>query len=117
MSLTRVSSALLGGQGLDVGNTATQNTAAIQALIDNQTDGGLIVIPKGCSFNLKQLDGSVNEYDLQYWAEDEADNIGDGSNPGTNEKMFWSSNWKQQGGGTVDVNEWRFEAPYHPELF
>jgi len=116
MSLTRVSSALLGGQGLDVGNTATQNTAAIQALIDNQTDGGLIVIPKGCSFNLKQLDGSVNEYDLQYWAEDEADNIGDGSNPGTNEKMFWSSNWKQQSGGTVDVNEWRFEAPYHPGI-
>jgi hypothetical protein len=123
MSLTKTSYSMINGApknavdyGAALSKTAAENTAAIQLAIDVNTDGGLIVIPKGCAFNLKQLDGSVNEYNLQYWSEDEADAVGDGSVAGTNETIYWSSNWKNSGGGTTDVNEWRFQAPYHPGI-
>ena len=123
MSLTKASYSMINGApknavdyGAALSKTASENTAAIQLAIDENTDGGLIVIPKGCAFNLKQLDGSVNEYNLQYWAQDEADAIGDGTPPGTNETVYWSSNWKQASGTTTDVNEWRFQAPYHPGI-
>jgi hypothetical protein len=77
-------------------------------------------VPNGCKFNLQSLDNSVNEFNLEYWGGDEADLsaqiIAAGLNPRTNEQISFSSNWKQDDGGTADVNEWRFEAPLHPGI-
>ncbi len=93
-------------------NTAAQNSAAIQLAIDANSTGGGIIVPKGCEFNFYDLDLSANEFDLFYCAKDEVDRD-EGSPPGTNETVHFSNNWKQDGGGTTDVNERRFESPHH----
>jgi hypothetical protein len=129
MALTKVNYSMLNGEprnaaqyGAASSRAAAQNTASIQSAIDEMNDGGWIIIPKGCSFNLKDLDGSVNEFTLQYWTNDEADatsvvsnpTTGDGFAGGTNEQIIYSSNWKNN--QNQDVNEWRYQAPYHPGI-
>ncbi len=98
--------------GASTSNTSAQNSTAIQAAIDANTNGGHIRVPKGCEFNFKTLDLSANEFDLLYTGKDEVDRD-EGSPPGTNETVHFSNNWKQDGGGTTDVNEMRFESPHH----
>jgi hypothetical protein len=128
MALTKATNRMIedskfnaGDWGVNTTNTVAQNVVLLQTLIESMGgDGGIIVIPKGCKFSINDIDGSVHQYNLEYWARDDLyDSAGVqkvGSAPGTNELMHWSSNWKQDSGGTTDVNEWRFEAPYHPGI-
>lgn len=123
MSLTKVSYSMITGSpanALDFGAVAdgvTNNTTAIQAALDSlPTPGGLVVIPAGVRFNLKNLTFR-QRCNMQYYVDDDLSAPGSASDLGSGELVFFSSNssWPTDPtGGTV--NEWRFTAPFHPGM-
>ena len=95
--------------------SAADNTNAIELAIAANSSNDIIEIPRNTKFNLLAIDLTVNEFYLRFYGNDQEDNPSF-QEPGTNEQINFSNCWKQDGGGTTDVNEWRFEAPHHPGI-
>jgi hypothetical protein len=123
MSLTKVTYSMISGSpanALDFGAVAdgtTNNTAAVQAALNSlPTAGGLVEIPAGCRFNIKNLTFRQN-CNMQYYSNDDLSVPGPYFDIGSGELVYFSANSSYPTDPTgAAVNEWRFTAAFHPGI-
>lgn len=92
----------------------SDQTAKVQlALTALGTSGGIVRIPRGCKFNLKNLTFPKRS-NLEYWRDDDTSTPGPGTGLGTSERIYFAANSSGTGAGEGIVNEWKKEAAFNP---